>query len=88
MPILALDTANPGAPGLVWSRDRRAPEQTMQLIAPSFTLNAGLRWEEFTPLANKGSMINTPVLGPAGSEFSGIKMVLHNHTSGFQPRDR
>jgi len=53
-------------------------------VTPNFTLNAGLRWEEFTPLANKGSMINTPVLGPAGSELSGIKMVLHNHTWGFQ----
>jgi hypothetical protein len=53
-------------------------------VTPNFTLNAGLRWEEFTPLANKGSMINYPVLGPTGSELSGIKMVLRNHLWGFQ----
>jgi hypothetical protein len=53
-------------------------------VTPNFTFNAGLRWEEFTPLENKGSMINYPVLGPPGSELSGIKMVLRNHLWNFQ----
>jgi hypothetical protein len=53
-------------------------------VTPNFTFNAGLRWEEFTPLENKGSMINYPVLGPPGSELSGIRMVLRNHLWNFQ----
>jgi len=51
---------------------------------PNLTLNAGLRWEEFTPLANKGFMINYPVLGPTGSELSGMKLMLRNHLWNFQ----
>jgi len=53
-------------------------------VTPNLTVNAGLRWEEFTPLANKGFQLNDPVLGPTGSELSGIKMVQHNHLWGFQ----
>ena len=53
-------------------------------VSPNFTFNAGLRWEEFTPLRNKGSMVNDPVLGPAGSEMAGMKMVPHNHLWLFQ----
>jgi len=30
-------------------------------LTPTFTLNTGLRWEDFTPLSNHGSMINYPV---------------------------
>ena len=30
---------------------------------PNLTLNMGLRWEDFTPLQNKGFLINYPVLG-------------------------
>ena len=47
-------------------------------IAPNLTVNTGLRWEDFTPLHNKGFEINYPELGPAGSELSGMKLVLHN----------
>jgi hypothetical protein len=53
-------------------------------VSPSLTLNTGLRWEEFTPLDNKGFMINYPVLGPPGSELSGMKLVLRNHLWSFQ----
>ncbi len=53
-------------------------------VSPNLTLNTGLRWEEFTPLDNKGSQINYPILGPPGSELSGMKLILHNHLWGFQ----
>jgi hypothetical protein len=60
-------------------------------LTPGFTLNTGLRWEDFTPLRNHGSMINYPVLGPAGSELSGMKLVPHNnlwnsHWDNFAPK--
>jgi hypothetical protein len=60
-------------------------------VTPTFTLNTGLRWENFTPLRNNGSMINYPVLGPAGSELSGMKLIPHNdlwnsHNSNFAPK--
>ena len=60
-------------------------------LTPTFTLNTGLRWENFTPLSNHGSMINYPVLGPAGSELSGMKLVPHNalwnsHNLNFAPK--
>jgi hypothetical protein len=48
-------------------------------VTPNFTLNMGLRWEDFTPLRNAGSLINYPELGPAGSELSGMTLVPHNH---------
>ncbi len=53
-------------------------------VSPNFTFNTGLRWEEFTPLDNKGSQVNDPVLGPTGTELSGMKMVQHNHLWLFQ----
>jgi hypothetical protein len=53
-------------------------------VTPTFTFNAGLRWEEFTPLDNKGLQVNDPVLGPAGTELAGLKMVQHNHLWAFQ----
>jgi len=53
-------------------------------VTPELTFNAGLRWEEFTPLANKGSAINYPELGPTGSELSGMKLALHNHLWNYQ----
>jgi hypothetical protein len=53
-------------------------------VTPNLTINTGLRWEEFTPLDNKGFQVNDPVLGPMGSELSGMKMVQHIHLWGFQ----
>jgi hypothetical protein len=51
---------------------------------PYLTFNTGLRWEEFTPLANKGSPVNYPVLGPPGSELADMKLTPHNHLWNFQ----
>lgn len=56
-------------------------------LTPNLTFNAGLRWEEFTPLANKGSMINYPVLGPTGTELAGMKLIPHNHLWNYQHRN-
>ncbi len=51
---------------------------------PNLTLNAGLRWELFTPLSNKGSDVNYPVLGPAGSELTGMKLLPHHSLYNLQ----
>jgi hypothetical protein len=53
-------------------------------VTPNFTFNSGLRWELFTPLSNKGAPINYPVLGPAGSELSGMKLTPHNSLWNLQ----
>lgn len=53
-------------------------------VTPNFTFNAGLRWEEFTPLANKGSTINYPTLGPPGKELAGLTLGAHDHLWNFQ----
>jgi hypothetical protein len=53
-------------------------------VTPTLTINTGLRWEEFTPLNNKGSKINYPVLGPSGAELSGMKLTTRNHLWNFQ----
>jgi hypothetical protein len=47
-------------------------------VTPNLTFNAGLRWEDFTPLTNKGSDINYPVLGPAGMELAGMTLTPHH----------
>ena len=66
------------------SQDYAAFIQHDWKVTPDLTINAGLRWEEFTPIDNKGSQINYPVLGPTGSELSGMKLVPHNHLWNFQ----
>ena len=56
--------------------------------SPNFTINMGLRWEYFTPLRNKGSMINYPVLGSApGQQLSGITLQLRNDLWNAQPHN-
>ena len=53
-------------------------------VSPNFTFNAGLRWEEFTPIDNKGFAMNYPLLGPTGSELSGMRLIPRNHLWNFQ----
>lgn len=48
-------------------------------ITPTFTLNTGVRYEYFSPIHNKGQMVNLPVLGPPGQELSGATLVPHNN---------
>ncbi len=53
--------------------------------------NAGLRWEYFGPIFNKGQDINYPVLGPAGSELAGAALLprhylYHPQYTHFSPK--
>ena len=79
-------TANPitGAPANTQryfrSEDYAAFVQHDWKVSQNLTLNAGLRWEEFTPLRNKGSKINYPVLGTTpGRELVDITLQQKNH---------
>jgi hypothetical protein len=89
-PIYEAITANPNTGGTAQTqRYFRSQDYALFIqhdwkISPSFTLNTGLRWEEFTPLNNKGSEINYPTLGPAGHELSGMTLTPHNHLWNFQ----
>jgi hypothetical protein len=53
-------------------------------LTPTFTLNAGLRWEEFTPPYNKGLGVDIPNLGPTGSELAGMTLGSRNHFFNFE----
>ena len=53
-------------------------------VTPTFTLNTGFRYEVYTPISNNGNNILKPVLGPAGSELSGMALVP---TSGLYNSD-
>ncbi|MDT5121780.1 MAG: hypothetical protein QOC96_1262 [Acidobacteriota bacterium] len=45
---------------------------------PNLTLNLGLRYEYFSPLSDKGGQTNNFVLGPAGRELTGGRLVQMN----------
>lgn len=66
------------------SQDYAAFVQHDWKVTPDLTINTGLRWELFTPPYNKGSDINIPVLGPAGSELAGMKLVPRHYLWNFQ----
>jgi Carboxypeptidase regulatory-like domain/TonB dependent receptor len=71
-------TATGGAPNTqlyLRSKDIAIYVQHDWKVSPSLTLNMGVRYEVYTPLSNKFSNIGHPVLGPAGSELSGMKLV-------------
>ncbi|MDW5267637.1 MULTISPECIES: carboxypeptidase regulatory-like domain-containing protein [Acidobacteriaceae] len=44
-------------------------------VTPTFTLNTGFRYEIYTPISNKTGNVSKPVLGPPGSELSGMTLV-------------
>lgn len=49
-------------------------------VSQSFTLNAGLRWEYFEPLYNKGFGINEPIFGSAPDTYLiGARLAPVNH---------
>ncbi len=53
-------------------------------VTPNLTFNAGIRWEEFTPPANKGMEVSKPILGPPGSELAGMILTPANHLWNFE----
>ena len=62
------------------SKDISAYVQHDWKATPNLTLNMGLRWEDFTPLRNKGFLINYPVLGTTpGRELIDITLQPKNH---------
>lgn len=84
-PIYESVDANPNTGGIALTQ-RYFRDQDFALyvqhdwkVSPYLTLNTGLRWEDFTPLHNKGFAINYPELGPPGSELAGMKLVPHNN---------
>jgi hypothetical protein len=96
-PIYEAVATNPNTGGIPLSqryfrdKDIAVSAQHDWKVTPKFTLNTGLRWEDFTPLRNKGFEINYPVLGPTGSELSGMTLVPHNdlwntHLRNFSPK--
>ena len=96
-PIYESITANPNTGGIPLSqryfrdKDIALYAQHDWKLTPTFTLNTGLRWEDFTPLRNNGFPINYPVLGPTGTELSGMTLTPHNdlwntHLGNFGPK--
>lgn len=96
-PIFEQVTANPNTGGLAETQ-RYFRDQDIAIyaqhdwkITPFFTLNTGLRWENFTPLHNKNSKINYPVLGPPGLELANMTLVPHDnlwasHNNNWGPK--
>jgi hypothetical protein len=52
---------------------------------PNLTLNLGLRWEYFAPLSEKDGILSNLVLGPAGQELTGARLVT---TKSLYPSDK
>jgi hypothetical protein len=69
------------------SQDFAAFVQHDWKVLPNLTFNAGLRWEMFTPVRNKGFLTNEPHLGPAGDELAGVTLNPQNYLWHFQPRN-
>ncbi|MBD0327456.1 MAG: TonB-dependent receptor, partial [Pyrinomonadaceae bacterium] len=45
-------------------------------MRPNLTLNLGLRWEYFSPLKEKEGRLSNFILGPAGQELTGGRLVI------------
>ncbi|HEV3468115.1 MAG TPA: TonB-dependent receptor [Pyrinomonadaceae bacterium] len=54
-------------------------------VRPNLTLNLGLRWEYFTPLAEKQGRLSNLILGPPGQELTEARLVVSDR---LYPPDR
>lgn len=54
-------------------------------VRPNVTINLGLRWEYFSPLSEKDGTLSNLILGPAGQELTGAKIVV---AKSLYPADR
>lgn len=54
-------------------------------LRPNLTVNLGLRWEYFAPLTEKNGILSNLILGPAGQELTGAKLVV---VKSLYPPDR
>lgn len=54
-------------------------------VRPNLTLNLGLRWEYFAPLTEKDGVLSNLILGPAGQELTGARLVT---VDSLYPPDR
>lgn len=54
-------------------------------IRPNLTINLGLRWEYFSPLSEKNGVLSNLVLGPAGQELTGARLVV---VDSLYPKDK
>jgi hypothetical protein len=90
-PVYESISANPANGGVpitqryYRSQDYAAFIQHDWKVTQNFTFNAGLRWEMFTPLRNKGFLVNEPELGPAGHELSGVTLAPVDYMWRFRP---
>lgn len=54
-------------------------------MKPNLTVNLGLRWEYFAPLTERDGVLSNLVLGPAGQELTGARLVVNKE---LYPPDR
>ena len=82
-----LTGGTPNAQRYFRSQDVAAFIQHDWKVTPNLTLNAGLRWELYTPLRNKDFQVNEPELGPAGNELAGVTLTPRNYLWNFQSKN-